>query len=54
MTQRLIDGKPAPYRSPVVVIQKFDDSKITYEARCANHWFCPGTPISPLKKRLKK
>ncbi|MDD4106598.1 MAG: hypothetical protein PHX84_01455 [Candidatus Shapirobacteria bacterium] len=54
MTQRLIDGKPAPYKSPVVVIQKFDDSKITYEARCADHWFCPGTPLSRLKKRPKK
>lgn len=54
MTQRLIDGKPAPYTSPVVVIQKFDDKKITYEARCANHWFCPQTPVSPLKKRLKE
>lgn len=52
MTQRLIDNKPAPYRSPVVVIEKFDDSKITYEARCADHWFCPGTPTSPLKKKL--
>lgn len=53
MTQRLINGKPAPYKSPTVVIQKFDDSNITYEARCADHWFCPGIPISPLKKKLK-
>ncbi len=53
MTQRLIDGKPAPYKSPTVVIQKFGDSKVTYEARCADHWFCPGIPISPLKKKFK-
>jgi thymidine kinase len=54
MTQRLIDGNPAPYRSPTVVIEKVGDSTITYEARCANHWFCPGVPISPLKRRKSK
>jgi len=54
MTQRLINGKPAPYSSPTVVIQKMGDSKITYEARCADHWFCPGIPESPLKKKLKR
>lgn len=53
MTQRLINGKPAHYRSPTVVIQKMDDSKVTYEARCADHWFCPGIPVSPLKKKFK-
>ena len=54
MTQRLIDGKPAPYDSPTVVIENFGDSKITYEARCADHWFCPGIPDTKFKKRFKK
>ncbi len=53
MTQRLINGQPAPYRSPTVVIQKMGDESVTYEARCANHWFCPGIPVSKLKKDFK-
>lgn len=53
MTQRLIDNKPAPYKSPIVVIEKFGNSKVSYEARCADHWFCPGTPICALKNKLK-
>jgi len=53
MTQRLINGQPAPYKSPLVVIEKKDDANITYEARCADHWFCPGMPVSPLKKKIK-
>ncbi len=53
MTQRLINRQPAPYRSPTVVIQQIGDSSVTYEARCADHWFCPGVPISKLKKTSK-
>ncbi len=35
-SQRLINGEPAPYNSPLVVIE--DQSKIeTYEARCVIH-----------------
>lgn len=52
MTQRLINGKAAHYKSPTVVIENLADSEITYEARCANHWSCPGIPVSPLKKKL--
>ena len=34
--QRLINGEPAPYDSPLIVIE--DQSKIeTYEARCVIH-----------------
>ncbi|MDP4010002.1 MAG: thymidine kinase [Candidatus Shapirobacteria bacterium] len=44
MTHRLIDGKPAPYNSPLVVIESTSPSKITYEARCLNHWTVPGKP----------
>ena len=54
MTQRLIDGKPAPYDSPTVVIQDFNNSKITYESRCADHRFCPGVPDTKYKKRFKR
>jgi len=53
MTQRLINRQPAPYCSPTVVIQQIGDSSVTYEARCADHWFCPGVPISKLKKTSK-
>lgn len=39
-SQRLINGKPAPYNSPTVLIE--DQSAIeTYEARCAIHYIVP-------------
>ncbi len=39
-TQRLINGDPAPYNSPLVVIE--DQGKIeTYEARCVIHHIVP-------------
>ncbi|MFH0714329.1 MAG: thymidine kinase [Candidatus Diapherotrites archaeon] len=37
-TQRLINGKPAPYDSPLVLIGE----KEFYEARCRKHHFVPG------------
>lgn len=51
MTQRLIDGKPASYNSPTVVIEG-KDKNITYEARCLQHWFCPDIPQSRLQSYL--
>jgi thymidine kinase len=36
--QRLIDGKPAPYDSPVIMAGDF------YEPRCAEHFILPGRP----------
>ncbi len=54
MTQRLIKNKPAPYDSPTVIIQDFNDSIITYEARCVDHWSCPGIPDTKFKKRFKR
>lgn len=36
-TQRLIDGRPAPYDSPLVVV----GSKESYEARCRKHFERP-------------
>ena len=40
-TQRNIDGKPAPYNSPIKLIGATDN----YEARCIGHHFVPGKPI---------
>lgn len=39
-TQRIVDGKPAPYDSPLVVI----GSKELYQARCKAHHEVPGRP----------
>ncbi|MCD6478790.1 MAG: thymidine kinase [Candidatus Diapherotrites archaeon] len=39
-TQRLIDGKPAPYNSPIIVV----GSEELYEARCREHHIVPGKP----------
>jgi len=39
-TQRLIDGKPSSYDSPVVLI----GGKEAYTARCVEHHFVPGKP----------
>lgn len=39
-TQRLIDGKPAPFDSPVVLIE--GSGKETYETRCIHHHDVPG------------
>jgi thymidine kinase len=36
--QRLIDGKPAPYDSPIIMAGDF------YEPRCADHFVLPGRP----------
>jgi thymidine kinase len=36
--QRLIDGKPAPYDSPIIMAGDF------YEPRCAEHFVLPGRP----------
>lgn len=40
MTQRLIDGEPAPYHNPIVKVGGAED----YEARCRRHHFVPGRP----------
>lgn len=36
--QRLIDGKPAPYQSPIIMAGD------NYEPRCAEHFVLPGRP----------
>ncbi len=47
MTQRLKNGEPDSYDSPLIVIEKFatEDQKpvFTYEARCLTHWSISGT-----------
>jgi len=42
LTQRLIDGKPSPYNSPLVLIEDSGQSE-TYEPRCVNHHRVPKT-----------
>lgn len=40
-TQRLIDGKPAPYDSPIVLVGDVEEG---YQARCTAHHQVPGKP----------
>ncbi len=42
-TQRLIDGQPASYNSPIVVVESNPSSE-SYEARCLQHHFVTGKP----------
>jgi len=41
-TQRLIDGKPAQYDSPIILIE--GSGKEVYETRCLHHHDVPGKP----------
>ena len=41
-TQRLVDGKPAPYDSPIIMIE--DLKKESYQCRCLRHHEVPGKP----------
>jgi thymidine kinase len=54
MTQRLKNGKPDSYKSPLIIIEKFAErgEKLvyTYEARCSKHWSISGSrPKGKLK-----
>ncbi len=40
-TQRLVDGKPANYNDPVVIVGAAE----LYEARCPDHHIVPGKPL---------
>ena len=42
-TQRLIDGKPAPYNSPLISIDGSNQTE-KYETRCLRHHIVPGKP----------
>jgi thymidine kinase len=48
-TQRMIDGKPAPYDSPLKIIGGAEEG---YEARCRLHHFVPGKPEPNLKPKF--
>ena len=55
MSLRLIDGLPASYTSPTIIIEGDAESQnkfITYEARCLDHWSCPDIPQSRLQVYL--
>lgn len=43
-TQRLIDGKPASYSDPVILV----GAREVYEARCRMHHEVPGRPTEPV------
>jgi thymidine kinase len=44
-TQRLINGEPAPWDSPIVLVETLgEESVVTYTARCERHWKVPGMP----------
>jgi len=49
-TQRLINGKPADYDSPVVMVGGAE----SYTARCERHWQIPGRPKIDVEKLFKK
>src|SRR3989338_4354316 len=50
-TQRIIDGKPAPYDAPTILL----GSQEAYEARCRAHYQIPGKPSSlPISTFLQK
>ncbi len=53
-TQRLIDGKPAPYQSQLILI----GNQESYTARCRHHHSVPNRPIKPqtieFKNHIKK
>jgi thymidine kinase len=39
-TQRLVEGRPAPYDAPVILV----GAQEAYEARCRVHHAVPGKP----------
>ncbi len=43
-TQRLIDGQPASYSDPVILV----GAREVYEARCRQHHEVPGRPAEPV------
>ena len=48
-TQRLVDGEPADYSSPIILVGGTE----SYTARCAEHWQIPGRPRIDIDTLLK-
>ncbi|WP_243291987.1 thymidine kinase [Bacillus sp. FJAT-47783] len=48
-TQRLINGKPASYHDPIILVGASE----SYEARCRHHHEVPGSPQSKLENKLE-
>lgn len=46
-TQRLVNGQPAHYTDPVILV----GAREVYEARCREHHAVPGRPPAPLSSR---
>ena len=51
--QRLVNGKPATYDSPTIVIEG-SDTKVTYHPRCVYHQIIPGKPEYLERKHRRK
>ena len=49
-TQRLIDGKPASYNDPIILVGASE----SYEARCRHHHEVPNKPSNDVVKQLMK
>lgn len=45
-TQRLINGKPASYHDPIILVGASE----SYEPRCRHHHEVPGSPVKDFKK----
>jgi thymidine kinase len=45
-TQRLINGKPASYHDPIILVGASE----SYEPRCRHHHEVPGLPVKDYKK----
>ena len=45
-TQRLINGKPASYHDPIILVGASE----SYESRCRHHHEVPGSPVKEFKK----
>lgn len=46
-TQRLIDGKPASYHDPIILVGASE----SYEPRCRHHHEVPGAPVKDFSKK---
>src|SRR3989338_1154595 len=47
-SQRIINGEPAPYNAPTILIAAHE----AYEARCRDHFIIPGKPVKNLSSYM--